>query len=294
MNNYKELEVPVKRCFIQTIPNISYSQVAELGIVNRDLKMNILLPVSDVPMPLVVFVPGGRFLYVNNDSNIQNRLRIAESGFVVASIEYRLAPNSVYPAPVIDVKAAIRYLKANAKKYNIDKDRVAVYGESAGGYMAAFAGTTTGLDLFNEGACLEYNSDVNAVIDLFGVTNLETIGADFSKIQQKYHKEPASPESLFLYGADPQVNQGLDSNPNKLAKSNPIEYISDKTPPFLIMHGGEDKIMSLTESKQLHEALCDKGISSEFYFIKNAQHSGVVWEQDEIMNIIISFLKRNF
>ena len=292
-NNYKEFEIKAKRPFIQTVSNLSYTQVAKPGFINSDLRMNILIPQSDVAMPVVLFVPGGRFLYVNNDSNIQNRLRLAESGFVVASIEYRLAPNCVFPAPVIDIKSAIRYLRAHAEMYNINPELVAVYGESAGGYMATFAGTTTGLDIFNEGRYLEYSSDVNAVIDLFGVTNLETIGADFSKIQQKYHKEPASPESLFLYGADAQVNQGLDSNPNKLEKANPISYITDKTPPFLIMHGGEDKIMSVTESKQLHEALISNGISSDFYFIKNAQHSGVIWEQDEIVNIMIDFLKRN-
>ena len=292
--NYKEFEVAVKRPFIKTVSNISYAQVPELGQINRDLKMNILIPQSDISMPVVVFVPGGRFLYVSNDSNIQNRLRLAESGFVVASIEYRLAPNRVCPSHVIDLKSAIRYLRANAEIYNINPEKIAVYGESAGGYMATFAGTTTGLDMFNEGRYLEYSSDVNAVIDLFGVNNLQTIDADFSKIQQKYHKEPASPESLFLYGADSQVNQGLESNPSKLEKSNPINYITDKTPPFLIMHGGDDKIMSVAESKQLHEALCRNGIDSTFYFIKNAQHSGVVWEQDEIINIMIDFLKRNF
>ena len=180
-SNYSEFEVPVTRHFIQTVSDISYTQVTELGNIKRDLKMNILIPDSKVAMPLVIFVPGGRFLYVNNDSNIQNRLRIAESGFVVASIEYRLAPNNMFPAPVIDVKSAIRYLKANASVYNIDKDKVAVYGESAGGYMATFAGVTSGLNLFDEGANGEYNSDVSAVIDLFGVTNLETIGVDFSQ-----------------------------------------------------------------------------------------------------------------
>ncbi len=291
--NYKELKVQVKRPFIKTVSNLSYAQVAELGAINRDLKMNLLIPQMDEPMPVVVFVPGGRFLYVSNDSNIQNRLRLAERGFVVASIEYRLAPNNNFPAPIIDLKSAIRYLRANAETYHINPEKVAVYGESAGGYMATFAGTTNGLDLFNEGRYLEYSSDVNAVVDLFGVTNLETIGADFSEAQQKYHKEPPSPESLFLYGADAQVNQGLESNPDKLKTSNPMSYITDKTPPFLIMHGGEDKIMSITESKQLHEALCHNGIDSKFYFIKNAEHSGVVWEQDEIINILIDFLKHN-
>ena len=293
MKNYCELEVPVVRPFILSIPSISYSQVAQPGFVNTNLKMNILVPQLKKPLPLVVFVPGGRFLYVNNESNVQNRLRIAEAGFVVASIEYRVAPNNVFPAPVIDVKSAIRYLKANASKYNIDKDRVAVYGESAGGYMATFAGTTSGLSLYDEGDYLDFNSDVNAVVDLFGVTDLENIGSDFSIKQRQEHKEQSSPEVLFLYGADPSVNQGLNSNPSKLKSSNPISYISKNTTPCLIMHGGMDTIMSVTESKLLHNSLCENGIESEFYFIRNAQHSGVVWEQDQIVNIIIDFLKRN-
>ena len=290
--NYFELEVPVTRSFIRTVSDLSYSQVADAGVINRDLMMNILIPDTDKPLPLVIFVPGGRFLYVNNDSNIQNRLRIAEKGYVVASIEYRLAPNNTFPAPVIDVKSAIRYLKAHAGKYNIDANRIAVYGESAGGYMAAFAGTTTGLNLYNEGSYCEFSSDVHAVIDLFGVTNLATIGAEFSADQQRWHHEAASPECLFLYGADPEHNQGLNSDPQKLAASNPMHYISAKTPPFLIMHGGSDTIMSVTESRQLHEALLRNGTSSHFYFIRNAQHSGVVWQQDQIISIILSFLEQ--
>ena len=158
--------------------------------------------------------------------------------------------------------------------------------------MATFAGVTSGLNLFDEGANGEYNSDVSAVIDLFGVTNLETIGVDFSQEQQLEHKQQSSPESLFLYGANPHINKGLDSDPDKLTESNPINYISEKTPPFLIMHGGEDKIMSVSESKQLHEALCKRNVPSNFYFIKNAEHSGVVWEQDRIVEIIIEFLKK--
>ncbi len=288
--NYIELEVPVTRRLITTITNLTYSQVEVEGYGNIDLKLDILKPEAENPMPLIIYITGGRFLYCKKENNIQMRLRFAEAGYVVASIHYRTAPISVFPAPVEDVKAAVRYLRANARVFNIDPDHIALWGESAGGYMATMAGTTNGSKLFDKGDHLDYSSDVSAVVDLYGVTALDHIASDFSKsLQHQHEHSPAAPEALFLYGADAATNQGVVCNPHTLLETNPMGYITDKTPPFLIMHGGMDDVMSVAESELLYEALQSKGIPATFYYVKNARHAGVVWQQEPIVTIIKGF-----
>lgn len=290
---YIEMEVPVSRCLITSIPDLSYSQVCVEGYGNIDLKMDILKPELEKPMPVVLYITGGRFLYCKKENNIQMRLRLAEAGYVVASLHYRTAPISVFPAPVEDVKAAVRYLRANAEIFHINPAHIGLWGESAGGYMATMAGATNGTRLFDRGNYLEYSSDVSAVVDLYGVTALDHIASDFSKALQKQHESsPAAPEALFVYGADAETNHGVTCDPHKLLETNPMGYITDKTPPFLIMHGGMDDVMSLTESELLFDALQKKEIPASFYYIKNAQHAGVVWQQEPIVKLLIEFFNK--
>ena len=293
-NNCIEINVPITRTLITEIPNMTYSQVWVTGYGNICLRMNILKPQSEKPVPAIIFVTGGRFLYAKKENNIQNRIRLAEAGFLVASIEYRVAPIALFPAPVEDIKSAIRYLRSKEKEYNIDTAHIGVYGQSAGGYIATMAGTTNGSDLFDKGDNLDYSSDIHAVVDLYGVTNLDTIGKDFSKEEEKLHTtSPAAPEALFLYGADIHTNHGVSYDAHKLKESNPMTYISDKTPPFLIMHGGMDDVMSVSESEQLNNALKDHNIESSFYFIKNGQHGGMAWVQEPVISIIIDFFSKH-
>lgn len=290
---YIEIEVPVTRYLISSIPNLSYSQVKVEGYGNIDLKMDILKPEVESPLPVILYITGGRFLYCKKENNIQMRVRLAEAGYVVASIHYRTAPLSLFPAPVEDVKAAVRYLRANATRFNIDPLHVGLWGESAGGYMASMAGATNGTQLFNTGDNLEYSSEVSAVLDLYGVTSLSNIASDFSKeVQKEHEKSSATPEALFVYGADPVTNHGIACDPHKLLQTDPMNYITDKTPPFLIMHGGQDDVMSVMESQLLYEALKQKGIPVTFYFVKNAQHSGVIWQQEPILSLIIDFFNQ--
>ena len=162
--------------------------------------MTLLIPEKKEPLPAIIYIPGGKFQFINKDNNIQNRLRIAEYGYVVACIEYRSSPNNIFPTQIQDVKSAVRYLKANALKYGINKDKIAVWGESVGGYLSTFAGTTSGKRIFDKGDNLDFTSDIQAVLDLYGATNLTTIAADFCDEQQALHQSPVAYEALFQIG----------------------------------------------------------------------------------------------
>ena len=140
-------------------------------------------------MPAIVYVTGGGFINANRDNGVQLRNYLAEKGYVVASITYRVAPTARFPEPLEDVKASIRYLRAHADQWHIDKDRIGIVGGSAGGYLSAFAGTTSGTRTFDKGENLQESSQVNCAVDLYGLSDLSQVGMDDSPEVQQLHKE---------------------------------------------------------------------------------------------------------
>ena len=287
------LEVKVTRPEVTYLQDIVYSQPLKRDEIVT-LKMDILKPSSSEKVPAVIFVPGGGFLRGPKTKSIQERLQIAEAGYVMASIEYRKVPTGVFPEPLEDVKSAIRFLRSNADKYGIDANKIAIMGESAGGYLAAITGTTNGYKQFDKGENLNQSSDVQATIDIYGLSDLTTVGEDFSKEIQEKHKSPAAPEALWVNGvALFGVGGSIDSNPEKTKAANPMTYISKNTSPFLLLHGDKDRLVSPSQTEKLHKALVAKGIDSTRYVVKGAAHGGEYWIQPEVMKVIIDFLDKN-
>ena len=266
MANYesKILNVTLKRDKIHFIPDVVYAQVPTFEKPIQLLQMDILQPQSKSSLPAVIFVTGGGFISANRARMPQLRMRLAESGYFVASINYRTVPNAAFPQPIEDVKSAIRYVKAHSKQFNIDPNKVIVIGDSAGGYLTAFAAVTNGSKEFNVGENLDQSSEIVAAVDLYGIVDISSV-ADF-----------------------PQMYQSLREIP--LEKTNPINYITKKSAPMLIMHGTADSIVSPDQTDQLFQALKNAGIEAERYLIPNAEHSDDYWIQDEIFDLILNFL----
>lgn len=287
----KQLEVPIQKLSVSLISDVVYSQPSIFGYPNYPLKMDILKPNSKDLLPAVVFITGGGFMTANKDNYLQQRMDISEAGYVVTSIEYRVTPQSTFPAPLEDVKSAIRYLRANSAKYGIDPNQIAVMGSSAGGYLAALAGTTNNIKEYDKGDFLDVSSKVNAVIDLYGLSDLTKVGEGYSKEVQEIHKSPSAPEAMWVNGAAVFGPGGsILDHPDKAAKANPITYVTNDDPPFLLMHGDQDTLVSPNQTQILHEALINKGVDSTRYVVKGAGHGGDVWAQPKIVNLIIDFL----
>ncbi|WP_257164250.1 alpha/beta hydrolase [Cetobacterium somerae] len=257
--------------------------------------MDLLKPNENQLFPLVIFVTGGGFFLAPKYNYLQQRMALAESGFIVASIEYRVIPQGKFPDALIDIKNAIRFLKANANKFEIDKTKVAIMGESAGGYLAALTATTNNYKEFEIGENLNESSDVQAAIDIYGLSDLTKVGDDFSKKIQEVHISPSAPEAIFINGLS-LFNKGgsIKDNLNLAEKANPINYISKNTPPFLLMHGDKDSLVSPSQTEILYESLLKNGIDAHRYIVKNANHADKYWYQPEVINIIIEFLKKIF
>ena len=257
------------------------------------LKMNIFAPADGEKHPAVIYIPGGCWITSPKTSGYQLCMKLVEKNFVAASIEYRLIGAASYPEIIGDAKAAVRFLRANADEFNIDKDKIAVMGISAGGYLSVMLGVTG--EKFNFGDNLDQSSEVQAVVDCFGPTDLTKIADDFSDERKALYYSPSSFPSIFVNGvAVYKGNKGgsvLDT-PETAKDANPLAYVSKNSPPFLIFHGDSDKTVSPSQSRILHEALIENGVDSTFYVINGGEHSGKYFYQPEVVEIITSFLYR--
>jgi acetyl esterase/lipase len=170
---------------IRTLKNIVYAAPKRADGKSTSLRMDIFIPEPMHKRTVVVYVPGGGFVMAAKESALNLRTYVAEAGFAVASVEYRtIRDGATYRDGVDDIKAAIRYLRANAATYGIDADAVVVWGESAGGYLAAMVGVTSGNTSFDAGEDLNRSGDVQGVIDDFGASDISKMAADFDAATQ--------------------------------------------------------------------------------------------------------------
>jgi len=284
---------------IKTIENVVYAAPKLSNGKSTSLKMDLLIPEPMRKRTVVVYVPGGGFVMAAKESALNLRTYVAEAGFAVASVQYRTTRDGAnYRNGVEDIKAAIRYLRANADKYGIDAAAIAVWGESAGGYLAAMVGVTNHNGTFEAGANLNQSSDVQGVIDDFGASDISKIAADFDAVTQ--HATYSNAGLVQYIGKASDANT-LDPGIATTA-ANPLQYIHANAPPFLIFHGNQDRMVSPSQTLILHDALVATGVRSTRYVVDGAAHgdlsfmgdtqSGLLWSTNKVMNLIVDFLNR--
>ena len=288
------LEVAPVKTEVKQVSGVVYEQVPSRGYPNVPMQLDLLQPQKKTRMPAIVFVTGGGFINANKDNGVQLRNYLAEKGYVVASITYRVAPTAKFPQPLEDVKASIRYLRAHADQWNIDKNRIGIIGGSAGGYLSAFAGTTSGTKTFDKGENLQESSKVSCAVDLYGLSDLSQVGMDYSPEVQQLHKSAGATEALWVNGSPVFGGKdgGVLADPKATEAANPIAYIGKNSAPMLLMHGTADKVVSPGQTDLLYQALKAKGVPAERYEIPGAAHGGVYWVQDKVLQVIGDFFDR--
>ncbi|MFQ6342050.1 alpha/beta hydrolase fold domain-containing protein [Campylobacter sp. VTCC 70190] len=286
------LEVSKKSDRIDEFNDIVYKQVKTRDSV-KELHLSILAPQNDTLKPAIIFYTGGGFQSASYHRFIQMRMALAEAGFVVVSAQYRVIPDT-FPALIEDAKAAIRYVKAHAKEYGIDSKRIGILGDSAGGYVAQMMGLAKDKK-YDVGENLNQNSQVQAVATLYGISNLLSIGEGFSKEVQEVHKSKAVTEALMLNGVAFKDFSGaaIDADEKKALAASPLGNLDGKKPPFLIMHGDSDTLVSPMQSKRLYVALRAKKIPVDYVVVKNAEHADDLWYQQVVFDEVIRFFKQN-
>ncbi|MDE7249892.1 MAG: alpha/beta hydrolase, partial [Lachnospiraceae bacterium] len=225
------------------ITGITFSQVDSwFGHTRRDLKLDLIYPEDPEKVyPCIVWICGGAWLTMDRSAHLPYLAELARSGFVVASVEYRTSNEAIYPTQIVDVKTAIRYLKAHSERYRIDPERFGVMGESAGGYLAAMAALADD-PAFDEGDYLEYSSKVQAACPWYPPTDVT--GFPYPSP----FESAASRESLML-GMNVMLHQ------EEALKACPVSYVSKDAPPFMIIHGMNDHTVPFSQGEILHDKL---------------------------------------
>ena len=261
-----------------------------------ELNMDVFTPADSKKHPAVVMIPGGAWITAPKSTWYRLAMKLAENGFTAVPIEYRVIGAADYTEIIGDAKAAVRYLRAHAEELNIDGSKIAVMGASAGGYLAVMLGVTGDkTEKFTFGDNLDQSSAVQAVIDCFGPTDLTKLADDLSDERKKDYASPASFPSLFLNGTAGYKGRHGGSvleTPATAQDSNPLNYIGENTPPFLIFHGDSDKTVSLSQSKILHSALTANNADSTLYIINGGEHATKYFHQPKILKVILDFLNR--
>jgi len=260
---------------VRALKNLEYGQAS-----GRAMLLDLYLPEkSDKPLPLIIWIHGGAWMAGSKDGP-SPALRFTANGYAVAHVGYRLSQEARFPAQIHDCKAAVRWLRANAGKYNLDPNKFIAWGGSAGGHLVALLGTSGGVaELEGNDNDLKESSRVQAVVDWFGPTDFLHIGDAQSDLQ---HNAPDSPESKLIGGA-------LLENKDKAAKASPITYVSKEAPPFLIMHGDHDRTVPFNQSELLYTALKKVGVDATFVPMKGAGHG---FGGPEAIAPVQDFLKR--
>ena len=232
------------------------NKILDVAYANKSeaQKLDIYLPeVGDGPFPVIVQIHGGAFrMGDKGDAQVNASLEGLTHGYAVVSINYRLSGEAIFPAQIQDVKAAIRFLRANAKKYKLNPDKIATWGGSAGGHLAAMAGTTGDVKEFDDASLGNVNesSKVQAVVDWFGPIEFNQMDPQFraSGKGKTDHDEANSPESEL-------VGKQITNAPELVKRASPATYISKNDPPFFIQHGTEDPLVPVEQSKNFYSEL---------------------------------------
>ncbi len=284
----KQLCIEKKREVLSLITNVTFSNVScWYDASRRDLKMDLIVPknrTAHPACPTIVWICGGAYRVVNRTVWLPEMMRFARAGYVVASIEYRTSNEASFPAQLIDVKSAVRFLRAHAKEFCVDPDRIYAMGESAGGTMASLLGVTGDQKEFDQGDHLDQASDVQGVVDYYGVVDLSDASAERDRMSAATNQSNDVPYFAF------EEFLGVGYGKAEAEKASAVQYISEKTPPFMILHGTKDTVVSMAQSEKLYDALQKKGVPCEFLVIKDAAHGDDLFYQDEVNDAVLQFL----
>jgi acetyl esterase/lipase len=247
----------------QNKPSLPDNVRSELGVVYSTVGepqvMDIFLPKTEaVVHPAVLLVHGGGFRAGSKDGYVPLAIEMAQQGYVAATVNYRLAPKYPFPAAVEDVKAAVRFLRANAGKYSIDPKRIGARGGSAGGHLVLMLGLTAGVKEFEgSGPDLQESSAVQCVVDDYGPT-------DFT---QSYDKSVDAADVLPLFLGGDLKHERL-----RHQRASPLNWVTPDAAPTLAIHGTKDTYVAYEHSLWLIERLIAAGVPAELETIPGAGH----------------------
>ena len=275
----------VKRKFLD-IPYASQSSAQRLDLYLPDE--------GDGPFPVVVHIHGGGFgMGDKRDDHMDTYLQGLKHGYAIASVEYRLSGEAIFPAAVLDCREAFRFLRRNAAQYSIDPTRICALGGSAGGNLAAMMGMNIPNGQFpgEENMTFDGSCEVQACVDQFGPIDFRHMDeqARANGVSFVDHDLPDSAESRYMGGALPGLTDEW------IAKADPTAYINEKMAPMLVEHGCMDRLVPFAQSVNFVNAIYQKLGQGrvEFVPLPNADHEDKEYSADWNMNVLWGWLDKH-
>lgn len=267
-------------------------------VKGRDIKLDLYLPTmsKNDQHPLLIWVHGGAWKRgTKDDIPTKNPLllnSVINAGYALASVDYRLSGEAIFPAPVSDINDAINYLHENAVQYQILADEVVVMGRSAGGHLAGLIGATNAYDDIDFYVKPLY--EVAAVVSFFGPTDLISLGnkparTSAQKSNNKTSDNPSKQSSVARFLGDHPQNV-----PDLAKQASITTYINQNTPPFIMFHGTLDRQVPLSQSTMLQKLLDQHNVDNQLYIEEGVGHSAPVFDTDKYVPYIINFLELQY
>lgn len=248
---------------------------------NPRQRLDLYLPKSrsaDAALPVLVFIHGGGWRAGDKSSGAGNLMRfMADGKYAGVSVGYRLTDEAQWPAQIHDCKAAIRWIRGNAKKHGLNADKIVVWGTSAGGHLVSMLGTSGDVDALEGelGSHDEQSSAVTAVVNFFGPENFETMVRQKSSIDR--NTSGNYPEALLLGG---RVQDKVDT----AKEASPVTHINKGDASFLTAHGTEDALVPFAQATELHEKLKQAGVPSILVTMDGGGHGFASRELDGMIS----------
>ena len=259
----------------------------------RPLQLDLWVPATGSPAPLVVWIHGGGFMF-GDRRHLPETLRpnqvfdaLLDAGLAVATIDYRHALEAPFPAQLLDAKAAVRYLRAFADELGVSTERIGVIGESAGGHIASLVGLTAHrADLEGTHGVVGPSSAVDVVVDWYGPADLSTMPRHPTPPQIAALLPPelhVPPEDHLVAGLD--IAARVDASP--------ISHVTAAAPPFLLVHGTADWLVPYGQSEQLAVALKGAGVPVDLVPVEGAEHIFIGSDDvDGVVRLSVEYLAR--
>lgn len=259
--------------------DIQFSTSAQ-GLMRNELYLDLLRPSGATvngPTPVIVFVPGSGWRAVEKERVIPHLVQFAKEGFAVAVVDYRGSGEAKFPEPQKDVKAAVRYLRSHADLYNIDPDKIALSGTSAGGHISLIAGLTGDKPDFVDERWAGISSEVAAILAIYPAAYLGESG------------EPGYDLASLHMG----LSVHDEANRASVEKALPETYVTKTSPPVLLLHGTEDTVVPIAQSQRLYKVLESKNVDATLVSVKGVGHDlEQMTSVPDVNAAMIGFFKR--
>ena len=257
--------------------DIVYDQVSvNMHIMNRPMRLDLLRPMSEGPVPLIIWIEGGAWKNLNKSFALPELQYLAEAGYAVASVEYRQSNEGKFPAGLKDVQAAVRYLAQEAERFQLRMDKIGLMGRSAGGNLATLIAAAAAGSQSSEQIC--------GVVSMYAISDFSQY---YEVMEERRRKE-------FLQNIEAYLGGKPSEKKAAAKKASPALQVCPGMAPHLLLQGTNDPIVPPEQTRILYEALLSKKVPAELYMLEGAGHGTTEFDQPAVKELILKFWEKRF